>query len=238
MILGCLGIVIRVLRHGLGRKYVDLKLRIDAVDSLIAVKEAFSYSELSSLLSISAPILSKYHQGSTIPNKETSEKILNLLLSKGIVKDFIYRLLRSKKYGSIVRLLSNSLLVNYLSLYFYERIIDRLAGTSVAALIAPPDASALLALGIALRLNVSLTLIPSITTPIYESLELVKEVGIDRESPTVAIYAILGKECVPHLKKFMELLKLDLKFIGAVILVDKSILNELPKGITVEYLLP
>jgi len=55
------------------------------------------------------------------------------------------------------------------------KIIDQLAGTSVAALIATPDTSVLLALGIAFRLNVPSALIPSATTPIYESLELIKE---------------------------------------------------------------
>ena len=108
----------------------------------------------------------------------------------------------------------------------------------MTALIAPPDTPVLLTLGIAFRLNVPLALIPSAITPIYESLELVKEVGIDKGSSTIAIYSILSRECIPYLKKFIKLLKLDLKFIGTIILVDRSILNELLKKITVEYLLP
>ena len=228
----------KILRRGFSREYEELKLRIDSVDVLVAVKEAFRYSELSSLLDIPVPILSKYYQGLTIPSKETSEIIISRLLSREVVRDFIRRLIHSKKYGSLVKLLSNPLITNYLSLCFYMKIIDQLAGTSVSALIAPPDTSVLLAIGIAYRLNVPLALIPSVTTPIYESLELMKEVGIDKGSSTIAMYSILGRECIPYLKKFMESLKLDLKFVGAVILADRFIINELPKNVTVEYLLP
>ncbi|OYT47746.1 MAG: hypothetical protein B6U85_04455 [Desulfurococcales archaeon ex4484_42] len=226
------------MKRGFSRKYEDLRLRIDCVDVLVAIKEAFRYIELSSMLDLPVSTLSKYYHGLTIPDKETSKRILSKLLSREIVKDFIHRLIRNKKYGSLVKLLSNPLITNYLSLYFYMKIIDRLAGTNVTALIAPPDTSVLLALGIAFRLDVPLALIQSTATPIYESLELVREVGIDKGSSTIAIYSILGRECIPYLKKFIELLKLDLKFIGTIILVDRPILNELPKKVTVEYLLP
>jgi len=92
----------KILRRGFSRKYEDLRLRINYVDVLVAIKEAFRYSELSSLLNISVLTLCKYYHGLTIPGKETSKRTLSKLLSKEVIKNFIHRLVRSKKYCSLV----------------------------------------------------------------------------------------------------------------------------------------
>ena len=225
-----------MVRWSPGRKYRDLRLRLDAVESLVAIKEAFSYEELTPVLKLPASVLSRYYQGTMVPNIETSRYILNSLLSKEFVKDFIYRLVNQKYGGDAVKLLSNPKVVNYLSIYLYNRIISKLAGTSVNAVIAPPDQSATLASHIAYRLGVPLALIESASTPIYEG--LVKGASIERGNAVVAIYAFFGRECLPYLWKFVEHFKLDLKLIEVIMLADVIRPEEIPRRAPIDNILP
>ena len=218
-----------------GRKYKELRLRIDAVDSIVAVKEVFSYEELSSLLNIPPSVLSRYYQGMTIPNISTSRDILEVLTSKEFVRTYMKKLIDRRYSGSVNKALSNPKVINYLSIYLYNRIVNVLKGTSINAVISPADQSVPLASHIAYRLGVSFLIIPSVIAQTCEDLRIA---GIDRGSSVVAIYAFFGKDCLTYLRKFINCFKLDLKLIEAVVLTDFIYPTQIPKKAPIEYILP
>ncbi|RLG81463.1 MAG: hypothetical protein DRO09_01970 [Thermoprotei archaeon] len=219
-----------------GRKYRELLMRIDAVNALIAVKEAYPYEELSRVLSIPSSVLSRYYQGNMIPSVETSKKLLNELLAKEFVKRFLYDLVSTKYGGDAVKAFSNPRVLNYIGMYMYRRIIENLAGTRIDGVIAPPDHSALIASFVASRLNLSMNLIKSIMTPIYEG--LFKYFGADKGESVVAIYAFLGRECIPYLKKYIDSFRLNLKLVEAVVLVDANVPKDIRGDVLVEAIIP
>jgi len=57
-------------------KYLEMKTRLSSVEVLRLIKENKSYGELSSLLGLSAPILSRYINGHVLPSLERSKKIV------------------------------------------------------------------------------------------------------------------------------------------------------------------
>ncbi len=54
----------------------DVKTRISSVELLATLKKAYSYRELSSVLGLSAPILSRYVRGHVLPSASRSEKFI------------------------------------------------------------------------------------------------------------------------------------------------------------------
>ena len=57
-------------------KYLEMKTRLSSIDILRLIKENRSYEDLSSLLGLSAPILSRYINGHVFPSLERSKKII------------------------------------------------------------------------------------------------------------------------------------------------------------------
>jgi len=58
------------------KKYLELKTRLSSIEILRLIKENQSYEEISSLLGLSAPILSRYINGHVLPSLERSKKII------------------------------------------------------------------------------------------------------------------------------------------------------------------
>jgi len=57
-------------------KYLEMKTRLSSIEILRLIKENRSHEELSSLLGLSAPILSRYINGHVLPSLERSKKII------------------------------------------------------------------------------------------------------------------------------------------------------------------
>lgn len=57
-------------------RVADVKTRISSVELLATLKKSYSYRELSSVLGLSAPILSRYVRGHVLPSAARSEKFI------------------------------------------------------------------------------------------------------------------------------------------------------------------
>ncbi|NWG09617.1 MAG: hypothetical protein HXX80_04840 [Nitrososphaerales archaeon] len=73
-------------------RYSDLKTRLSSVEILRLIKEEHSYEELSPLLGLSAPILSRYVKGHILPSLERSKRILEASMEQ--VSDLIRKKIR------------------------------------------------------------------------------------------------------------------------------------------------
>jgi adenine phosphoribosyltransferase len=69
-----------------------MKTRLSSIEILRLMKEEHSYEELSSMLGLSAPILSRYINGHVLPNLERSKKIIEVFREQLI--DLIKRRIR------------------------------------------------------------------------------------------------------------------------------------------------
>jgi adenine phosphoribosyltransferase len=57
-------------------RVADVKTRISSVELLATLKKSYSYKDLSSVLDLSAPILSRYVRGHVLPSAARSEKFI------------------------------------------------------------------------------------------------------------------------------------------------------------------
>ncbi|MDV3277473.1 MAG: hypothetical protein LYZ69_03280 [Nitrososphaerales archaeon] len=57
-------------------RVADVKTRISSVELLATLKKSYSYRELSAILGLSAPILSRYVRGHVLPSATRSEKFI------------------------------------------------------------------------------------------------------------------------------------------------------------------
>jgi len=57
-------------------RVADVKTRISSVELLATLKKSYSYKELSAVLGLSAPILSRYVRGHVLPSPARSEKFI------------------------------------------------------------------------------------------------------------------------------------------------------------------
>lgn len=57
-------------------RVTDVKTRISSVELLATLKKSYSYKDLSSILGLSAPILSRYVRGHVLPSATRSEKFI------------------------------------------------------------------------------------------------------------------------------------------------------------------
>ncbi|MDE1858876.1 MAG: hypothetical protein KGI26_07410 [Thaumarchaeota archaeon] len=57
-------------------RVADVKTRISSVELLATLKKSYSYKELSAVLGLSAPILSRYVRGHVLPSATRSEKFI------------------------------------------------------------------------------------------------------------------------------------------------------------------
>jgi adenine phosphoribosyltransferase len=67
-------------------RVADVKSRISSVELLATLKKNYSYRELSSLLGLSAPILSRYVKGHVLPSSARSEKFVAVFREKMLRK--------------------------------------------------------------------------------------------------------------------------------------------------------
>ncbi|MDG6916155.1 MAG: hypothetical protein JRM85_00995 [Nitrososphaerota archaeon] len=67
-------------------RVADVKTRISAVELLATLKKSYSYKELSAVLGLSAPILSRYVRGHVLPSAARSEKFIATFREKMLRK--------------------------------------------------------------------------------------------------------------------------------------------------------
>jgi len=77
----------------------DVKTRISSVEVLATLKKSYSYKELSAILNLSAPILSRYVRGHVLPSASRSEKFIATFREK-LLKKMILDEVRVTQDGS------------------------------------------------------------------------------------------------------------------------------------------
>ena len=76
-----------------------MKSRISSVELLATLKENYSYRELSSILGLSAPILSRYVRGHVLPSASRSEKFVAVFREK-LLRSIVTNRIRIASDGS------------------------------------------------------------------------------------------------------------------------------------------
>lgn len=100
----------------------DVKTRISSVELLAALKKNYSYKELSSILGLSAPILSRYVRGHVLPSASRSEKFIATFRER-LLKKMVMDQVRATPDGSynIVNVISNIGLLRQIAKVVYSQ---------------------------------------------------------------------------------------------------------------------
>jgi adenine phosphoribosyltransferase len=77
----------------------EVKSRISSVELLATLKDNYSYRELSSILGLSAPILSRYVRGHVLPSASRSEKFVAVFREK-LLRTMVTNRIRIARDGS------------------------------------------------------------------------------------------------------------------------------------------
>ncbi len=80
-------------------RVADVKTRISSVELLATLKKSYSYKELSAVLGLSAPILSRYVRGHVLPSAARSEKFIATFREK-LLRKMIMDSVRVSQTGS------------------------------------------------------------------------------------------------------------------------------------------
>ncbi|HKT22667.1 MAG TPA: phosphoribosyltransferase family protein, partial [Nitrososphaerales archaeon] len=80
-------------------RVADVKTRISSVELLATLKKSYSYKELSAVLGLSAPILSRYVRGHVLPSATRSEKFIATFREK-LLRKMIMDAVRVTQDGS------------------------------------------------------------------------------------------------------------------------------------------
>jgi adenine phosphoribosyltransferase len=80
-------------------RVADVKTRISSVELLATLKKNYSYKELSAILDLSAPILSRYVRGHVLPSAARSEKFIATFREK-LLKNVIMEQVKVTQDGS------------------------------------------------------------------------------------------------------------------------------------------
>jgi adenine phosphoribosyltransferase len=80
-------------------RVADVKTRISSVELLATLKKSYSYRELSAVLGLSAPILSRYVRGHVLPSATRSEKFITTFREK-LLKKMIMDSVKVSQDGS------------------------------------------------------------------------------------------------------------------------------------------
>lgn len=204
----------------------------------MAYKEVFSYKELSERLKIHTSMLCRYAQGLTVPNEDNVRRILNVLLSREVVRELIYRSL--SKYGwELSKVLSNHKVLNVLGLYASNKILSNLVGSGLKLLISLPGTPALITSLAAIRLGLPVALILYTNAkPSTDVFRMYDEVSLRKGDYVAVITDVLTAENLNIITDFLNKYELILKCLMSVILVDKELEKEVSNLTLFDYLVP
>ncbi len=117
-------------------RVADVKTRISSVELLATLKKSYSYRELSAVLGLSAPILSRYVRGHVLPSAARSEKFIATFREK-LLRKMIMDSVRVSQDGSydISEVVSNVGLLRQIAKVVYSEFslvsIDRVVTMEV-----------------------------------------------------------------------------------------------------------
>jgi adenine/guanine phosphoribosyltransferase-like PRPP-binding protein len=189
----------------------DVKTRISSVEVLATLKKSYSYKELSAILNLSAPILSRYVRGHVLPSATRSEKFIATFREK-LLKKMIMDEVRVTQDGSydISAVVSNVGLLRQIAKVVYSEYslvnVDKVVTIEVDGI---P-----LAVEVAAEFNVNLAVVRD-----------ERDLGVDEFIEQKAVYN-------PSTIKYLYLPRSALKKGEHVLVVDDMVRS----GITIEAL--
>ena len=192
-------------------RVADVKTRISSVELLATLKKSYSYRELSAVLGLSAPILSRYVRGHVLPSASRSEKFIATFREK-LLRKMIMDDVRVSQDGSydLSSVVSNVGLLRQIAKVVYSEFsvvpVDRVVTMEVDGI---P-----LAAEVAGEFNVSLAVVRT-----------EKELGVEEFIEQKAVYS-------PSSVKYLYLPKLAIKKGEHILLVDDMVRS----GTTIEAL--
>ncbi|GEM_PF-3378737 len=224
----------------LGEKYTRQAIRVEAVELLVAFKSFFRHEELSSVLGIPPSVLSRYHLGHMVPNTETAERIVKVLLSDKLVKRFVSRALMKLK-GDIFRFLMNQRNLEVVSAYISEKLIAHFGidGASKYSIVTIPDYSVPLASSVAKRLGLSMIILDPVVSASVQKLSSVP--SIEKGSDVIAVTALLCQDTATELTAKIADARATLRGIASILKaeVTESVTSNFTRsGVTVFSVLP
>ena len=192
-------------------RVADVKTRISSVELLATLKKSYSYRELSAVLGLSAPILSRYVRGHVLPSASRSEKFIATFREK-LLRKMIMDDVRVSQDGSydLSSVVSNVGLLRQIAKVVYSEFslvpVDRVVTMEVDGI---P-----LAAEVAGEFNVSLAVVRT-----------EKELGVEEFIEQKAVYS-------PSSVKYLYLPKLAIRKGEHILLVDDMVRS----GTTIEAL--
>jgi adenine/guanine phosphoribosyltransferase-like PRPP-binding protein len=117
-------------------RVAEVKTRISSVELLATLKKTYSYRELSSILGLSAPILSRYVRGHVLPSASRSEKFISTFREK-LLRKMVTDLVKVSPDGSydISAIVSNVGLLRQIAKVVYSEFslvnVDKVLTTEV-----------------------------------------------------------------------------------------------------------
>jgi adenine/guanine phosphoribosyltransferase-like PRPP-binding protein len=192
-------------------RVADVKTRISSVELLATLKKNYSYRELSAVLGLSAPILSRYVRGHVLPSAARSEKFIATFREK-LLRKMIMENVRVSQDGSydISSIVSNVGLLRQIAKVVYSEFslvpVDRVVTMEVDGI---P-----LATEVAGEFNVSLAVVRT-----------EKELGVEEFIEQKAVYS-------PSSVKYLYLPRMAIKKGEHLLLVDDMVRS----GTTIEAL--
>ncbi len=192
-------------------RVADVKTRISSVELLATLKKSYSYRELSAILGLSAPILSRYVRGHVLPSPSRSEKFIATFREK-LLKKMIMDNVRVTQDGAydISAVVSNVGLLRQIAKVVYSEFnlvqVDKVVTMEVDGI---P-----LAVEVAGEFNVNLAVVRD-----------ERDLGVEDFLEQKAVYN-------PSSIKYLYLPKTSLKKGEHVLIVDDMIRS----GITIEAL--
>ena len=192
-------------------RVADVKTRISSVELLATLKKSYSYRELSAVLGLSAPILSRYVRGHVLPSAARSEKFIATFREK-LLRKMIMDDVRVSQDGSydLSSVISNVGLLRQIAKVVYSEFnvvsVDRVVTMEVDGI---P-----LAAEVAGEFNVNLAVVRT-----------EKELGVEEFIEQKAVYS-------PSSVKYLYLPRLSIKKGEHILLVDDMVRS----GTTIEAL--
>ena len=192
-------------------RVADVKTRISSVELLATLKKSYNYKELSGVLGLSAPILSRYVRGHVLPSGARSEKFISIFRER-LLRKMVMDGVKVSQDGSydVSAVVSNVGLLRQIAKVVYSELsigpVDRVLTMEVDGI---PLASE-----VAGEFNVSLAVARS-----------EKELGVEEFYEQKAVYS-------PWWVKYLYLPRAALKRGDSLLIVDDLVRS----GTTVEAL--
>ncbi len=210
----------------LGKRRLELSLKLDALIALRSVKRFFTLRELSELLELPISVISRYVAGEVSPSKGTASRILGSLMSPSFTRNYLGRALERVGWD-INSLFKDPAFLTFMSLYFRSELLKSVAGSRLDLIIVCDEPSGLLASAILPYVDAGISYVGSSGS---KDLKNVKTVAV--------LAAYLSKEAINELRNLRSSHNLRVVIIEALIAENpEDLRNSFPEAVTI-HLLP